>query len=67
MEGTIKNIVLSRAFGFIHVPGQPDVFFHYRDLDPQLELNEQLQERRVRFEIIEGDKGPRAKNVRAAD
>jgi CspA family cold shock protein len=66
-EGVVKTVIPDRGFGFISQNGGPDVFFHMRDLDSQLELNDQLRERRVKFEIIDTDKGPRAKNVRAAD
>lgn len=36
MEGTIKYFNSNRGFGFIHVPGEPDRFFHISELkDPE--------------------------------
>ena len=67
MVGTVKSIIVDRGFGFIAVPGEDDVFFHYRGLCGGLEFNEQLVERRVRFNVIESEKGPRAGAVRPAD
>ena len=64
-EGTIKTIN-ERGFGFIQTPNQPDVFFHASALADDLEFNEQLQGRRVQFDIVQGPKGPRGSNVEAA-
>lgn len=64
-QGTICNVVQDRGFGFINLPGQPDVFFHANDL-VDLAFDETLQERRVRFEIVQTEKGNRAKCVQAA-
>lgn len=66
-NGTIKNIVEARGFGFISMAGGPDVFFHVRDLSDGLEFDEQLTERRVQFELADTPKGPRAVNVRPQD
>lgn len=65
-EGTITAVKLDRGFGFIAVANQPDVFFHESDLDPALEFDEALIERRVRFTIKTGAKGPRAAGIIAA-
>lgn len=65
--GTILRLVEDRGFGFIKSPGQPDVFFHCRELADDLAFDESLQERRVKFDIISAPKGPRAANVQAAD
>jgi cold shock CspA family protein len=57
-----------RTFGFIKRPGAADVFFHRNDLCTSLDLDEQLVERRVVFEVAAGKNGKdRAAKVRAAD
>ena len=66
MQGVIAKIVEARGFGFISpADGSKDVFFHCRDLDG-LTFDEQLVERRVAFEVLSSDRGPRAVNVRPA-
>lgn len=65
-EGTIKTIKSDKGYGFISRIDAPDIFFHASCLDG-LEFDEQLIERRVRFDIVGTDKGDRAVNVRPAD
>jgi cold shock CspA family protein len=67
MEGTITAVRTDRFFGFISPDGgSKAVFFHGSVLD-DLELNEQLVERRVRYEAISTALGPKAIRVWAAD
>ena len=47
--------------------GGPDAFFHRTDLAEGLEFDATLIERRVQFEVTEGEKGPRATDVRPAE
>jgi CspA family cold shock protein len=64
-SGTICAVRADKGYGFIApTGGGDDLFFHHRDLI-DLEFDEQLRERRVRFNIISTDKGQRAKNVQA--
>lgn len=64
MEGTVKRW-LDRGFGFIAVEGQDDeVFVHHTSLDGVSELREG---QKVEFEIEDGPKGPRAKNVKVVE
>lgn len=58
--GTIKTVT-DRGFGFITVPGQADVFYHESECNNQFDSLKPGQA--VEFEIIKGDKGPKAKNV----
>ena len=44
-----------------------NTFFHVRDLDPDLAMDDTLLERRVKFEATSTEKGPRAANVRPVD
>jgi len=64
--GTVSTVKIDKGFGFIQQPhGEPDVFFHMRDLAEGVDFDDRLIEQRVQFEIIDSEKGPRAKNVRA--
>ena len=65
MQGTVKWFNDAKGYGFI-VPtdGSPDVFVHQSDI--QTEGFRSLNEGdRVEFEVMQGDKGPKATNVRA--
>jgi len=66
MKGTIKTLVREKGFGFIAREGQAkDLFFHSNDLSGVAftELNEGDA---VTFEVVDGQKGPNAKNVARA-
>lgn len=63
VEGTVKFSHDKAGYGFIEPDGSSeydgDVFFHMNDVGgPKLE-----EGRRVKFEITEGEEGPRAKNL----
>lgn len=65
--GVIDRLNLDRGFLFIAPDdGTPDVFAHFRSLDG-LEFDGQLEQRRVEFSFIMGERGPRATRVRAVD
>ena len=62
MTGKIKTLT-DRGFGFIARDGEEkDLFFHSKDLNgvtfDELKVGDELS-----FEIVQGDKGPSAKNV----
>lgn len=62
MHGTIKTKT-DRGFGFITREGETkDLFFHSNDLNgvtfDQIQVGD-----KVTFEVVQGDKGPSAKNV----
>ncbi|MBN2138918.1 MAG: cold shock domain-containing protein [Sedimentisphaerales bacterium] len=61
-EGTVKWFNPRKGFGFIATPDGRDVFVHYSCLsgDGYKTLTEGDP---VTFEIVEGEKGPRAENV----
>lgn len=65
--GTVKALKVERGFGFIERRTGRDIFFHAKDVDPQLHFDETLKYRKVLFSVIETDKGPKAIDVRAAD
>jgi CspA family cold shock protein len=65
MKGTIKTLT-DKGFGFIAREGEvKDLFFHSNDLSgvafDALKVGDA-----VTFEVVQGDKGPSAKNVKLA-
>ena len=66
MNGTIKTLVKERGFGFITREGEAkDLFFHSNELNG-VAFDELKEGDAVTFEVIDGDKGPSAKNVSRA-
>jgi len=65
MKGTVKTKT-DKGFGFISREGEEkDLFFHSTDLSGV--TFEELQEgAEVTFEVVQGDRGPAAKNVKLA-
>lgn len=66
MTGTVKKKVEDRGFGFISREGETkDLFFHKESLSGV--TFEELQEGdTVSFDVVQGEKGPAAKNVQRA-
>jgi CspA family cold shock protein len=65
MTGTIKTLT-DRGFGFIAREGETkDLFFHSKDLSgvtyDELKVGDS-----VNFDVVDGEKGPSAKNVTRA-
>lgn len=67
MDGTIKNLVTDKNFGFITVEGrEKDLFFHANSLVPGLAFTDLKIGDRVSFEEADSPKGPNAVNVALA-
>ncbi len=66
LTGSIKKLVPERGFGFINADDGQEYFFHRSGLDDSLDFDRLANGERVNFEIERSDKGPRAKQVRAA-
>ncbi len=65
MKGTIKTLT-DRGFGFIAREGEAkDIFFHSKDLEG-VAFDSLQTGQAVTFDIVEGEKGPSAKNVKLA-
>ena len=67
MEGTVKWFNQTKGYGFITpTDGSPDVFVHHSDI--QGESFKSLRDgEKVEFETTEGQKGPKAANVRVVE
>ena len=63
-EGTIKTLT-QRGFGFIDTGTDKDLFFHNSNLEG-VSFEELQQGQRVSFTEGQGEKGPRAENVKLA-
>ena len=62
VEGTVKWFNESKGFGFLSSEDGSDVFVHHTEIKAEgfRTLNEGD---RVRFEVVDSPKGPRASNV----
>ena len=65
MNGTVKTKT-EKGFGFISRDGESkDLFFHSNDLNG-VTFDELEVGAAVEFDVVEGEKGPSAKNVKLA-
>jgi len=61
-EGTVKWFNQRKGYGFIAVPDGPDVFVHYSNITGE-GFKTLSEGQAVMFDIVDGEKGPRAENV----
>lgn len=66
LTGNVKKVVSERGFGFITADDGEEYFFHRSALDSSLEFDRLGGGERVTFDVERSDKGPRARQVRAA-
>ncbi len=62
VEGTIKWFNEKKGFGFIQQDNGPDVFVHYSSIVAD-GFKTLAEGQRVKFDIEDGNKGPKAINV----
>jgi len=62
VEGTIKWFNEKKGFGFIQQDNGPDVFVHYSSIASE-GFKTLAEGQRVKFDIEDGSKGPKAINV----
>jgi CspA family cold shock protein len=61
-EGTVKWFNDSKGFGFIEQDNGPDVFVHFSAIGGD-GFKSLAEGQRVKFDVVEGQKGPQASNV----
>jgi len=61
-QGTVKWFNESKGFGFITQQDGPDVFAHYSAIESQ-GFKTLTEGDVVNFDVVEGDKGPKASNI----
>lgn len=64
MEGIVKFYNRTKRFGFITGNDGNDYFFHETGIEPG---NNVRDEDKVSFEVVEGDRGPKAEHVKLVD
>ena len=63
MKGTVKFFNGDKGFGFITAEDGKEVFVHMSALSDGMSLQENDE---ITFDVEEGDKGPKAVNVKKA-
>ena len=61
-EGKVKWFNESKGFGFIQQDNGQDVFVHYSSIEGN-GFKTLAEGQRVQFDVVEGDRGPKATNV----
>ncbi len=61
-QGTVKWFNDAKGFGFIEQDGGKDIFVHHSAIIAE-GFKSLSEGQRVRFDIVDGQKGPAAKNV----
>ena len=63
VKGTVKWFNESKGYGFITQEDGPDVFAHYSEIQAQQGFKTLAEGNSVSFDVVEGDKGPKASNI----
>ena len=62
-KGKIKRLMRERGFGFITAEDGREIFFHQSELQ-NTSFSDLQEEDQLEFDVVKGDKGPKAENVR---
>ena len=62
-KGTVKWFNESKGFGFITHEDGSEVFAHYSAIEAQQGFKTLAEGNSVSFDVVEGDKGPKASNI----
>ena len=62
-KGTVKWFNEAKGYGFITHEDGPDVFAHYSAIESQQGFKTLAEGNSVSFDVVEGDKGPKASNI----
>ena len=62
-QGSVKWFNNDKGFGFIARDEGGDVFVHYSAIAGEKGYKSLLENQRVEFTVVEGDRGPQAQNV----
>ena len=63
ISGTVKWFNDAKGFGFISREGGPDVFVHFSAIESS-GFKSLAEGDQVEFEVVQGEKGPQAANVK---
>jgi len=63
-EGTVKFFNRTKGFGFIEGEDGKEYFVHSTGLEEGVEINEGDK---VSFEVVQGDRGPKAEKVKKVE
>lgn len=61
-EGSVKWFNEAKGYGFIEQDNGPDVFVHFSSIKEE-GFKSLAEGQRVKFDVVEGTKGPQAANV----
>ena len=64
MRGKVKWFDAAKGYGFIERPGEKDVFVHFSVIQGSKKYKQLFDGEEVDYELVEGDRGPQARNVR---
>ena len=62
-KGKVKRLLRERGFGFIAAEDGREIFFHQSELQ-NISFSALQEEDQVEFDVVKGDKGPKAENVK---